>query len=496
MEVSGPSGSSNNTSGNNNQNNPQDSQQNRGIYPAIPVGTLLRFYKRPEIQEAIVAVAQQREVAVRFGNSGFGKRPDLLRYPNDVLELVKEGGTSFHFSEELWHNPLLLRTGMNKHEIEELRLGWDLIIDIDCHILEYSAVAAHLIVHALQYHGIAAISCKFSGNHGFHIGVPFASFPERCLGSATKDLFPEAPRRIARYLKDMIALHLSKGLLKKDSFETIQKKTGKSQEELLSKNRTFDPFTILEIDTLLLSHRHLFRSPYSFNEKSGLISVPINPKRILDFQPAMARPDVVPLSKYSFLDSSQTKPGEAYQLLVQAYDHKPHIEEFIEKEMAERKKGKEGFAVAFTEAQEAIPEELFPPCIQKLLQGLPDGRKRAVFILVNFLQSAGWSYETIEQRLLAWNKCNKEPLREVVIKGQIRYHKANKKKILPPNCDNPAYYTALGVKCEEHICTRCKNPINYAKRRMYLQEQPKKKGRKKANREEKKGNNSENDIPE
>ncbi|MBI2548332.1 hypothetical protein HYW21_03195 [Candidatus Woesearchaeota archaeon] len=467
---------------------PQESNdQHKRVYPVIPVGTLLRFYKRPEIQEAIVAAAQQREVAVRFGNAGFGKRPDILRYPNDVLELVKEGATSFHCSEELWHNPLLLQTGMNKHTIEELRVGWDLVIDIDCQILEYSAVAGHLIINALQYHGITAISCKFSGNHGFHIGVPFASFPERCLGSATKDLFPEAPRRIARYLKDMIAPHLSKELLKKDSFETIQKKTGKPKEELLNK-RVFDPFTILDIDTLLLSHRHLFRSPYSFNEKSGLISVPINPKRILDFQPVMARPDVVPLSRYSFLDRTPEKLGEATQLLVQAYDHKPQITEMIE-----RRKEKEN-SFTFMESQEAIPEELFPPCIQKLLQGLPDGRKRAVFILVNFLQSVGWSYEKIEQRLLAWNKCNNEPLREVVIKGQIRYHKANKKKILPPNCDNPAYYTALGVKCEDRICTRCKNPVNYAKRRMYLQEQPKKRGRKKSTVDEPKPNNDVQEL--
>ena len=72
---------------------------------AIPLGTLLRHYKRSDIQEAMVRAAEDKEIAVKYGDKGFGKRPDVLRNPRDVIEFAKNGATSFHCSEELWTNP-------------------------------------------------------------------------------------------------------------------------------------------------------------------------------------------------------------------------------------------------------------------------------------------------------------------------------------------------------------------------------------------------------
>ena len=64
----------------------------------------LSFYKRKDIQEEIVKQAKDKEIAFRFGEV-FGKRPETLSYPDDVLELAKQRATSFHCSEELWSNP-------------------------------------------------------------------------------------------------------------------------------------------------------------------------------------------------------------------------------------------------------------------------------------------------------------------------------------------------------------------------------------------------------
>src|SRR3989344_9127692 len=111
----------------------------------IPLGTRLKYYKRPEIQKAIVAAASQREVAVRFGES-FGKRPDVLQYEGEILELVKQGATSFHVSEELWQDPMQLNASLHRKQLDDLRVGWDLVLDIDCPQLEYSGVAAHLVI--------------------------------------------------------------------------------------------------------------------------------------------------------------------------------------------------------------------------------------------------------------------------------------------------------------------------------------------------------------
>ena len=120
----------------------------------ITISTVLNHYKREDIQNEIIKNSQDREVAIKFGDRGFGKRPDTLKYPRDILELAKQGATSFHASEELWKNPLQLDPLLKKKDLEKLRIGWDLILDIDCPFLEYSKIAVDLIIKALKYHGI------------------------------------------------------------------------------------------------------------------------------------------------------------------------------------------------------------------------------------------------------------------------------------------------------------------------------------------------------
>ena len=71
----------------------------------IDIGTILRHYKREDIQKEMILHAEDKEIGTRFANGGFGKRPDILSYPRDILELAKQGATSFHSSEEIWKNP-------------------------------------------------------------------------------------------------------------------------------------------------------------------------------------------------------------------------------------------------------------------------------------------------------------------------------------------------------------------------------------------------------
>ncbi|MFC1754291.1 hypothetical protein ACFL96_13025 [Thermoproteota archaeon] len=430
----------------------------------LNISKLLLHYKNPELQRAIVEHSKNKEVAVKFGENGFGKRPDTIQYPSDVLELAKQGATSFHVSEEIWKNPLRLDISMRKEDMNDLRLGWDLVIDIDCKWLEYSQMAGDLIVKALKHNGIKSVSVKFSGNHGFHLGVPFEAFPKKVHGKETRTLFPEAPRKIALYLGEMIGKHLSKEILKKDDINSIVKKTGMKFNELVV-NGEFDAFKILEIDTLLISSRHLYRMPYCFNEKSGLVSIPIDPDKIMEFDKEIAKPENVKPSRFSFLDRANIKKDEAESLIIQAYDFGVKQEEEIRKELKGKKQ--EGSYQDFEALQEAVPEDLFPPCIKIGLQGLEDGRKRFVFMMLNFLTSAGWDYEKIKERLKEWNKKNREPLREVNLVGPLRYHKQNKKKILPPNCGNSAYYKGIGICRPDGLCARIRNPLNYAKKRSF-----------------------------
>jgi hypothetical protein len=50
----------------------------------------------------------------------------------------------------------------------------------------------------------------------------------------------------------------------------------------------------------------------------------------------------------------------------------------------------------------------------------------------------------------------------VNITGQVRYRKAQKKKIMPANCDNKMYYQDMRICTPDNFCRRIKNPVNYA----------------------------------
>lgn len=421
-------------------------------------GVVLRYYKQKPVQEAIIACAQDKEIAVKFGDKGFGTRPDTLVYPRDVLEFVLQGATSFHCSEELWENPMRLHTGMKKQEVDGLRKGWDLVLDIDCAFLEYSQIVADLLVQAIRYHGIEDISIKFSGNHGFHMGIPFESFPAEIEGKATKLLFPDGPRKIAGYLKEMVREHLAKRILQKDDLRKIQEKSGKSFGELVTDGK-FDPYSILDIDTILISSRHLYRMPYSFNEKAGLISIPIDADKILQFKKEDAAPDKVEVKKSFLKKGANIQLGAGRKLIVQAFDFKvpQYIIQVDQTKISPERE--------YEEIKVALGEEHFPPCIKKILEGLEDGKKRAMFLLVNFLSSVGWDAEQIQERLKEWNNNNSPPLSETLLVGQVRYHKQHKKKVLPANCDTKHYYLDMGVCLPDNLCQKIKNPVNYAIRK-------------------------------
>jgi hypothetical protein len=431
----------------------------------------LSFYKRKDIQEELVRQAKDKEVAFRFDEI-FGKRPEVLAYPNDVLELAKQRVTSFHCSEELWKNPLQLSPTLRKEELDALRKGWDLLLDIDCKFFEYSRIVAHYTIQALKKNGVKSITAKFSGNKGFHIAVPFEAFPKSVGGISIVDLFPEAPRRIAAYIAELIRKPLADDImrLEKNDFPSIMKKTGFKEDDIKRYETNefgdkipklnVDPF--LEIDTVLIAPRHLYRMPYSFHEKSQLISVPVDINNILSFEKKDAEPENVKMI-HPFLARNIYYP-DAETLLRNAFDFAPQKaswQEMDEDDAREGKRGKQDYALP----EKAIGEENFPPCIKTILTGVEDGRKRSCFVLVNFLASCGWDYDLLEKRLLEWNEKNPEPLRPQYILGQIRYARQSKKVLPPPNCSNLSYYKSYSVCKPDELCSRIKNPLQYAKRK-------------------------------
>ncbi|MBR9704273.1 hypothetical protein GOV12_02590, partial [Candidatus Pacearchaeota archaeon] len=119
------------------------------------------YYTRSDVKKVLFDFSKNRECIPRYFE-GFGKRPDTFQYPGDITDYVKKGATSFHSSIELWEDPLEISIELTKKDFNELRIGWDLLLDIDSPYLEYSKVYAQLLINALKLHGIENVGVKFS----------------------------------------------------------------------------------------------------------------------------------------------------------------------------------------------------------------------------------------------------------------------------------------------------------------------------------------------
>jgi hypothetical protein len=393
-------------------------------------------------------IAEDREVVQSLPSGGFGSRPNVIFYKNDLLQMINQGAVSFHCSVERWKNPLSLRTGMQREELDDNRAGWDLIIDIDCDKgLGYSKKAAIIICKTLEEFGINNYGIKFSGNRGFHIGVPFESFPESITGIGNiEKQYPRVPKIIIEYLSYFI---------KKE----LQEAFGE------------DPDNILKLDAAVAASRHMFRMPYSLHQKTFLASVTLTKDQIENFNPDDAKPEnvkeVKPFLKFDVVEN------EAVELLRSAifWDSR--------REKAKPKHDLGEFKVPIN----AIEPKYFPPCIKTTLEGLEDGKKRSVFALTTFLHNIGWKKEDVMKMILDWNKKNKPPIEENVILSGIKHQYKTGNPQMAPNCNNPGFYKDYSVCTPDEFCKTIHNPVTYtlnrAKRVAKRRRKPRKKSVKK-----------------
>jgi hypothetical protein len=191
------------------------------------------YYSNPKIQEAIFSFSKDREVVPSYSMESFGKRPDTLQYPADIMGLVNKGATSFHTSEEIWNNPLNINSDLSQKELSKERKSWDLLIDIDSPFLDYSKIAARFIIEELESQGIKNYGLKFSGSKGFHIIVPAMAFPKFQNEKETKDMFPDWPRAISKYLMYKIRPKYNKEVTKLDiNYKALEERTKLKKEDV------------------------------------------------------------------------------------------------------------------------------------------------------------------------------------------------------------------------------------------------------------------------
>lgn len=493
------------------------------------------YYSNPKIQEYLIDFAKNREVIPRYFEN-FGKRPDSLVYPSDILGLVKKGATSFHSSEELWEDPLKLSSESSVEELNALRISWDLLIDIDSPYLDLSKIAAKLIIEEIMEHGIRNYGIKYSGSKGFHIIVPGKAFPKEHEGKLMKESFPEWPRAITEYLFWKIRKKYNLEAGKIMSFSKIEKEKNEKAECLncgreakkgillrfkcslcgmslerkeedcsrkkikclnkdcagfleaseridyfyceyckdfennkinLNSHKHPESFEILmgedagkygKLDLVLVAPRHLFRMPYSLHEKTSLASVVLSKEEIEKFNPKDANPLKVKIKKF-LPDCSE---GEAKKLLVDALTWKRKMQEQEEKLFSSPKYAKK-ISIENEEILKKVEYRHYPDAIKKLLQGLNDGKKRGLFVLITFLRALGKSPEEITKTVYEWNKKNNPPLKEGYVRSQLYWHFKQKKKILPPNYDNESFYQDIGLIEKK---PDAKNPVSEVYKRM------------------------------
>jgi len=384
------------------------------------------YYNRPEIQKAILEVCENREVVPVLANGGFGSRPDAVYYEKDIDQMFKNGAVELHGSVERWRNPLSLKSDMRKEEQDDLRIGWDLIIDIDCHkTLKEAKIAALTVIEALELYKISNYGVKFSGNRGFHISVPFEAFPPKIMAlGKIETQYPKVPKAMINYLTDFI-------------HKDLKERLGQEPKEVLS------------LDAAVIASRHLFRLPYCLHRKTWLVSVPLKKEEIHDFDPEQAKADNVK-AETKFLKFEKAEQTEGLDLMRAALF-------WDSKKVVEKKVDYEHIPLPAT----AITPEYFPPCIKNISAGLEDGKKRSIFALITYLHHIGWKRPEITQYLTSWNQKNKPPLADNILKIALNNQYGKEKVQMSPNCDNFAYYVDYGVCKPDDFCKKINNPVTY-----------------------------------
>jgi hypothetical protein len=259
-------------------------------------------------------------------------------------------------------------------------------------------------------------------------------------------MFPEWPRIITQYIAE------------KTKPQLIQKIT-----ELTNPNKyvkDFEADKAVMPDLILVSSRHLFRMPYSLHEKTALASIVLNKEELQNFQLTDANP--LKLKVRNFIPDS--KEGEASELLIQALD-------WYKENNKDEQQSKSKYAEFKPIKIEKLSEQNFPPCVKKILLGVSDGKKRGLFVLINFFRSLGMEKEEIEKQIELWNKKNETPLKQGYIKSQIIWSYKNK-PIMPPNCKE--FYQGVGVCSPDELCRLIKNPVNYVVRKNFHSDKYKK----------------------
>jgi len=236
----------------------------------MKIGEVLAYYgqERKEIAEAIYKYGVDRRVAMTSdpGTLGGTKGQDGFRSPDEILALARQAMDgrdnavprkypSFHGT--------LGRHAIVRGNMRKAQRGADVVIDIDVKGNYKAAFGeGRKVLKFLDFYN-APYRVKFSGGSGPHIIIPYEAFPKSLSG------------RSAYRAHQML-------------FRIIASRSGAGS-----------------IDGSFNSTSHFYRMPYSLNEHTGLVSLPLRREQYDDFTPSMAEAHNVEIDEEWFQE-----PGE------------------------------------------------------------------------------------------------------------------------------------------------------------------------------------------
>jgi len=409
---------------------------------------IFAYYSREDVINSLLANSKSREAVGAYWDGTFDKRPNIFQYKNDITQMVKGGVTSFHFSVEHWSNPMAI----TNENYSKLRTGWDFILDIDSKLgLDEAKLATEMIIRVMERYGIKNYGLKFSGRRGFHISLPWIMFPKEVDYKKLSGMYPNAPRLISDFIREKISFNLMKELIRRrGGVKNLVEVLGETPDEM-------NPFYFVEVEKDW-GNRHMFRAPFSLNEKTWLASVPIKFSQLKSFKPENANPKKIK-TDVSFFNGEE---NEAVDLLTDAMDWYASTKK---DDVKKKKKIK-------LKWEKRVDEKYFPPCIKLMLDGLSDGRKRSVFTLSNFLRMMNWRWNEIEEKIWEVNNKNKPSLNRNDVLSRLRWSEQN--HMSPANCDSAMFYVDTRLCRPDNVCKqgtsviKVKNPMAYPFRKMKL----------------------------
>jgi len=195
-----------------------------------------RLYLSDDFLDTIEPWLFGRELWFGIGSHRPLKADSVEEFKKVVNGLHLHDSFPFFMSVESFSDPTLLE----REDPNHIRVSWDFFLDLDCDE-EFDAArkAAYKAKQVLEKFNIENYILKFSGRRGFHLLIPGLSL----------DIFQPGEFRLA-YPK--LAVMLAR------FFEAV----------------IYEPK--VKVDLSVYKPRQLMRAPYSWHEKTGLLSIPLD----------------------------------------------------------------------------------------------------------------------------------------------------------------------------------------------------------------------------